>query len=125
MKPRPHTSLTTDPHLPLSTPAPQVIPLLLVLVTVTGTAWGQNFMSEAREDMFSATSKLEDLLSLEAEIREGGRLYHSQEERVIAVNGWDRGATDRLPDVMQRQRVITEEFTGQQSRQRRVAKTEE
>nr|XP_045585700.1 prolyl 4-hydroxylase subunit alpha-2-like isoform X1 [Procambarus clarkii] len=29
---------------------------------------GQNFMSEAREDMFSATSKLEDLLSLEAEI---------------------------------------------------------
>ncbi|KAK8730536.1 hypothetical protein OTU49_008054 [Cherax quadricarinatus] len=29
---------------------------------------GQNFMSQAREDMFSATSKLEDLLSLEAEI---------------------------------------------------------
>ncbi|XP_042223975.1 prolyl 4-hydroxylase subunit alpha-2-like [Homarus americanus] len=64
----------------------KVIPLLLVLVTVTGTAWGQNFMSEAREDMFSATSKLEDLLSLEAEIvRMVERYLENTQERISTI----------------------------------------
>ncbi|XP_071535121.1 prolyl 4-hydroxylase subunit alpha-2-like [Panulirus ornatus] len=40
----------------------------LLLMLWAQVAWGQNFMSEAREDMFSATSKLEDLLNLEAEV---------------------------------------------------------
>lgn len=42
--------------------------LLAAAALLVQATHGQNFMSQAREDMFSATSKLEDLLSLEAEI---------------------------------------------------------
>ncbi|XP_066974591.1 prolyl 4-hydroxylase subunit alpha-2-like [Macrobrachium rosenbergii] len=60
--------------------------LLYLVACVCHTSSAQNFMGGSREDLFSATSKLEDLLSLETEIvRMVDKYLEAAQERIDTI----------------------------------------
>lgn len=64
-----------------------IMKVLILLVACTWqVVWTQNFMGGSREDLFSATSKLEDLLSLESEIvRMVDKYLEAAQERIDTI----------------------------------------
>lgn len=60
--------------------------LILLVACTWQVVWTQNFMGGSREDLFSATSKLEDLLSLESEIvRMVDKYLEAAQERIDTI----------------------------------------
>lgn len=60
--------------------------LILLMACTWQVVWTQNFMGGSREDLFSATSKLEDLLSLESEIvRMVDKYLEAAQERIDTI----------------------------------------